>query len=112
MRNGSVSVYDYQPILLLLAAQLLDAVPSGSYLAISHPSSDFLDQETQQGIGDSWNGRVQQQFTFRSRDQVAQFFAGTDLIDPGLALVEEWRPEPGTVAVGKSAMWGAVGRKR
>ena len=60
----------------------------------------------------SCNGRVQQQFTFRSRDQVAQFFAGTDLIDPGLVLVEEWRPEPGTAAVGKSAVWGAVGRKR
>ncbi len=95
-----------------IVATLMDAVPSGSYLAISHPSSDFLDQETQQGIGDSWNGRVQQQFTFRSRDQVARFFAGTDLIDPGLVLVEEWRREPGTVAVGKSAMWGAVGRKR
>jgi SAM-dependent methyltransferase len=95
-----------------IVATLLDAVPPGSYLAISHPSSDFLDQETQQGIGDSWNGRVQQQFTFRSRDQVAQFFTGTDLIDPGLVLVEEWRPEPGTVAVAKSAMWGAVGRKR
>jgi hypothetical protein len=37
---------------------------------------------------------------------------GTDLIDPGLVLVEEWRPEPGIVTEGKSAMWGAVGRKR
>ena len=92
--------------------QLMDAVPSGSYLAISHPSSDFLDQETQQGIGDSWNGKVQQQFTFRPHDQVARFFAGTDLIEPGLVLVEEWRPEPGSVAEGKSAMWGAIGRKR
>ena len=91
---------------------LMDAVPSGSYLAISHPSSDLLDQQTQQGIGDSWNGRVQQQFTFRPRDQVARFFAGTDLIEPGLVMVEEWRPEPGIVPEGKSAMWGAVGRKK
>ena len=95
-----------------IVATLMDAVPSGSYLAISHPSSDFLDQETRQGIGDSWNGKVQQQFTFRPRDQVARFFAGTDLIEPGLVLVEEWRPEPGSVAEGKSAMWGAIGRKR
>jgi len=95
-----------------IVATLMDAVPSGSYLAISHPSSDFLDQDTQQGIGDSWNGKVQQQFTFRPRDQVARFFAGTDLIEPGLVLVEEWRPEPGTVTEGKSAMWGAIGRKR
>jgi hypothetical protein len=95
-----------------IVASLMDAVPSGSYLAISHPSSDLLDRETKQGIDDSWNGTVQQQFTFRSHDQVARFFADTDLIEPGLVLVEEWRPEPGTLAEGKSAMWGAVGRKR
>ncbi len=95
-----------------IVATLMDAVPSGSYLTISHPSTDFLDQETQQGIGDSWNGKVQQQFTFRPRDQVARFFAGTDLIEPGLVLVEEWRPEPGSVTEGRSAMWGAIGRKR
>jgi hypothetical protein len=95
-----------------IVATLMDAVPTGSYLAISHPSSDFLDQETQQGIGDSWNGKVQQQFTFRPHDQVARFFAGTDLVEPGLALVEEWRPEPGSVTEGRSAMWGAIGRKR
>lgn len=61
--------------------------------------------------GRTWP-RVQQQFTFRSHDQVARFFAATDLIEPGLVLVEEWRPEPGTLAEGKPAMWGAVGRKR
>ena len=94
-----------------IVARLMGAVPSGSYLAISHPSSDFLDQDTQQGIGDSWNGKVQQQFTFRPRDQVARFFAGTDLIEPGLVLVEEWRPEPGTISEGTSGAWGAVGRK-
>jgi len=60
-------------------ATLLDAVavrqlPSPSLT----PSSDFpRPGKRQEGIGDSWNGRVQQQFTFRSRDQVAQFFAGT-----------------------------------
>ena len=42
---------------------------------------------------------------------MARFFAGTDLVAPGLVRVEEWRPEPGGPRrhVG---MWGAVGRKR
>jgi hypothetical protein len=65
-----------------------------------------------QGIDDSWNGRIQQQFTWRSREQVARFFAGTDLVDPGLVPVDQWRPELGPPGEGNSAAWGAVGRKR
>ena len=95
-----------------IVARLLDAVPSGSYLAISHAGSDRLDQEAQQSIDDSWTGRVQQDFTLRSREQVARFFAGTDLIEPGVVAVEEWRPEPGTGGEGKSTVWCAVGRRR
>ena len=53
---------------------------------------------------------MQQQLTARSREQVARFFAGTDLVEPGLVRVEEWRPEPGADA-GQSVLWGAVGRK-
>ena len=95
-----------------IVARLMAAVPSGSYLAISHGASDLLDSETWQSIGDSWNGKVQQEFTWRNRDQVARFFAGLDLIEPGLVPVEEWRPEQGIVSESKSAGWGAVGRKR
>jgi len=95
-----------------IVARLLDTVPSGSYLAISHGGSDRVDQEAQQSIGDSWSGRVQQQFTLRSREQVARFFAGTDLVEPGVVPAEEWRPGPGTGGEGRSTVWCAVGRKR
>ena len=40
---------------------------------------------------------------------MTRFFAGTDLIEPGVVPVEEWRPEPGSTQEGKSAWWGAVG---
>ena len=92
--------------------RLLDAMPSGSYLAISHGASDLLDEQTMQGIDDSWNGRIQQQFTWRSREQVARFFAGTDLAEPGLVPVDQWRPDLGPAGDGQAAGWGAVGRKR
>lgn len=45
----------------------------------------------------------QQQYVNGSREQVARFFAGIELAEPGLVRVEEWRPKPGTVATGKSA---------
>jgi len=50
-------------------------------------------------------------FTYRSREQVAGFFAGTDLVAPGLVRVEEWRPGPGTSGAGKPHLWGGAGRK-
>ncbi|MGH3252253.1 MAG: SAM-dependent methyltransferase [Trebonia sp.] len=94
-----------------IVATLRDAVPSGSYLAISHAGSDLLDREVRDAFDDIMSRMVQQQVTLRDHDQVARFLDGTDLIEPGLVPVEEWRPEPGSGDNRKSAMWGAVGCK-
>ena len=95
-----------------IVAKIMDAVPSGSYLAITHTASDLLDQKTMATITDSWNSSAQQHFTWRSREEVARFFVGLDLVDPGLVPIERWRPEPGAAGEGKSSVgWCAVGRK-
>jgi hypothetical protein len=94
-----------------IVARLMDAVPPGSYLAISHAASDLIDPEALQGLHDGWKGKVRQQFQWRNREQVARFFTGMDLVEPGLVRVDDWRPEPGTGSTPKSAMWVAVGRK-
>jgi hypothetical protein len=94
-----------------IVATLMDAVPPGSYLAISHAASDLLGRETVDNLDDVAGRMWQQQFTYRSREQVAGFFAGTDLVPPGLVRVEEWRPDPGTSEAAKSAVWCAIGRK-
>jgi hypothetical protein len=94
-----------------IVARLLDAVPSGSYLAISHMGSDLMPPETLREMDAVWKRTSQQQYTPRSRDQVARFFAGTDPVDPGVVRVEEWRPEPGTDVARQSIMWSAVGGK-
>jgi hypothetical protein len=95
-----------------IVATLLDAVPPGSYLAVSHLGSDLLPEETREGI-EGLSGRVmQQRMTMRSRDQVARFFEGTDLVEPGLVRAEQWRPESGADPAAKSCLWCAIGRKR
>jgi hypothetical protein len=94
-----------------IVARVMDAIPSGSYLAISHAGYELLDPEVQRGLLGTWNGKVQQQLVYRNREQVGRFFAGMDLVEPGLVRVEEWRPDPGSLA-GHSAGWSAVGRKR
>jgi len=95
-----------------IVAKVMGAVPPGSYLALSHSASDLFDQETKDSFRSVVDRMVQQQYTPRSREQVARFFAGTDIIEPGFVPVEEWRPEPGTDNTRKSRVWGAVGRKR
>jgi len=95
-----------------IVGSVMDALPSGSYLAISHPASDVLSREAENDVIEVLNRRVQQQFTLRSREQVARLFAGLDLVEPGVVRVEEWRADPGPGDARKSAIWGAVGRKR
>jgi hypothetical protein len=95
-----------------IVARLMDAVPSGSYLALSHLGREFLPPETLRQMEDLSRGNIQQQFAYRSRDQVARFFTGTDLVEPGLVPLEEWRPGPGPADPGRSNLWCAVGRKR
>ena len=95
-----------------IVAKLLDAVPPGSYLALSHIASDLLDAQTQQGLTGISDRMTQQDFAFRSREEVMRFFEGTDLVPPGLVRVEEWRPEPGSDDTAKSSLWVGVGRKR
>jgi hypothetical protein len=94
-----------------IVATLMDAVPDGSYLAISHPGSDLLGRGTEDGLTDVSKRMVGVQHTFRTLDRVARFFADMDLVRPGVVRAEEWRPDPGGAA-GKSALWCAVGRKR
>ncbi len=93
-------------------ARLLDAVPPGSYLALSHMAADLIDPDTLGGLKGIIGRTSQQALTYRTREQVARFFDGTDLAEPGIVRVEEWRPDPGTTATTRSSLWCAVGRKR
>jgi hypothetical protein len=95
-----------------IVAQIMDAVPSGSYLAISHFGQELLSAEALEKLMESIRRTSLQQYTARTREQLTRFFDGTDLIEPGLVPVEEWRPDPNTISEDKSLYWCAVGIKR
>jgi hypothetical protein len=94
-----------------IVATVLDALPPGSYLALSHLGSDIFDEEAQRGFQGVVGRMSQQQYTGRSRAQMLRFFEGMELVEPGLVRIEEWRPDPGSVSDYKSTAWAAVGRK-
>jgi hypothetical protein len=95
-----------------MVGKVMDALPPGSYLAVSHLGAELLGQEAKEGFEDVVNRMAQQQYIGRNSEQMLRFFDGMDLVEPGLVRVEEWRPEPGEGETGRSALWCALARKR
>jgi len=89
---------------------LLAAVPPGSYLAISHPAAD-IETEAMAQMAERLNKLMAEKVTFRNRAQVALFFDGLELVEPGLVRVQQWRPVSEIEAKSPAALWGGVGRK-
>jgi hypothetical protein len=93
-----------------IVSRLKAAVPPGSYLAISHAASDVNADELAESIR-RYNQRSPEQSTPRSHTDVSRFFAGLELVPPGLTPVSEWRPSA-PVPAGSVALWGGVGHKK
>ncbi len=91
---------------------LVDAVPPGSCLAISHLSSDIEASAARSEAHDRLRHLMHEKQTLRSRDEVASFFTGLEMVEPGLVRIPEWRPDTQAEAKSRSALWGGVGRKR
>ncbi|KAB2348045.1 SAM-dependent methyltransferase [Actinomadura rudentiformis] len=72
--------------------RLMDAVPSGSHLAMTH-ACDFVNAEEVRANIREWNEHGTPKMTVRSYDQVSRLFAGLELVDPGLVSLPRWRPE-------------------
>jgi hypothetical protein len=95
---------------LAIVNRLLGAVPSGSYLAISHPAAD-IETAAMARMAERLNKLMAEKVTFRTRAQVAGFFEGLELVEPGMVRVQQWRPDTEIEAKSPAALWGGVGRK-
>jgi S-adenosyl methyltransferase len=92
-----------------VVARVLDAVPSGSYLVVSDTTRD-VDTERAARATARLNERMgPTRLTRRSRDEIAAYFDGLDLVEPGLVLMPAWRAEPDPDHV--IPCYAAVGRK-
>jgi hypothetical protein len=90
--------------------ELMDALPAGSYLAITHVASDFDSRAMAGAVAAAQ--RAQMDVAPRSRDEVARFFAGLELLAPGVAPVTEWHPSNDDVKdPGIAPLWAGIARK-
>ncbi|TQJ48303.1 SAM-dependent methyltransferase [Streptomyces sp. NBC_00080] len=96
-----------------LVDRLLAALPSGSYLMMTHATADFSPEESAAATAKLKAAGVT--LALRSREEFTRFFDGLDLVEPGVAVVPEWHPELGEPVPGQDdgviPGYGAVGRK-
>ncbi len=95
-----------------IVRRLIDHLPSGSCLVLTHGTADFDPQA--EALTEAYRKQGVHAQT-RTREQVTRFFDGLDLIDPGVQIVHRWRPDDrvaGDLTDAQVSIYGAVGRKR
>ena len=86
-----------------------DGACRGSHLALTQPATTST-APRRTAAGRQRAVSIPQ--TLRTREQVARFFTGLELVEPGLVQVHQWRPDPGDFAPeGVVSAHGAVARK-
>ncbi|MEU2616175.1 SAM-dependent methyltransferase [Micromonospora sp. NPDC007271] len=88
---------------------LMDALPSGSYVAITHPTGDFDPEAMAAAVSSAAKGGMT--LVPRSRAEVARLFDGWELIEPGIVPVMAWQPDNAPSDPHAAYYWAGVARK-
>ncbi|MEG8184543.1 SAM-dependent methyltransferase [Nocardia terpenica] len=98
-----------------LVTALMNAVPAGSFLVISHATSDFRPDQVEAAAEVYRRHGIEAQL--RTYDEIATFFTGLDPIEPGIVPPHRWRPDltggeplPGTDE--RVSFYAGIGRKQ
>ena len=92
-----------------IVRRLLDALPSGGYLALC----DGADTDPAGVVAQAqYNESGAIPYHLRSPERIAGFFEGLELVEPGVVSCSRWRPDPAAGGAPKEvAAFGGVGRK-
>jgi len=93
-----------------IVRQLVQAIPAGSYLAISHLTADIYPEVAD--FAAALNERqLDAPLVLRDHAQVSGFFEGLDLVEPGVVQISKWRPQTEAESAAAAALWGGAARK-
>jgi hypothetical protein len=90
---------------------LMRALAPGSHLVLAHPASDIRPAQMAE-----MTRRVNQRMrgpkaTMRDRAAITCFFAGLNLLEPGVVQPQQWRPEPGELSPPLVTAWCGAAQK-
>jgi hypothetical protein len=115
-----------EPVALLLFAvlhfldspdihALIDALPAGSYVALTHATEDLATREERARVAALRAGGEHGGFWPRTLDQIAELLRGLCPVEPGIVPITDWRPErdpvPHTRNAAEAAGYAVVARK-
>jgi hypothetical protein len=91
-------------------ARYVDAITPGSYLVLSHIAAENTDEQSQ---ARNLYQKDAIPILGRTPEQLAAFFTGTEIIEPGIVWTPQWHPETtdNTTEPERSKAYAAVGRK-
>ncbi|MGH3885861.1 MAG: SAM-dependent methyltransferase [Pseudonocardiaceae bacterium] len=91
--------------------RLLDGLPSGSYLAMSHPTAEVHGEAVEESMR-LWNESGATPVRTRSCRELSSFFDCLELLEPGVVPCSRWRPDPCDLGVPVEVhQYCGVGRK-
>ena len=90
--------------------RLMESLPAGSYLALGHHTAEIFPELEEFA---RYLSKLNPEYTatLRSRDQVAGYFEGLELVEPGVVQISQWRPDSAYDSDLPAALWGGVARK-
>jgi hypothetical protein len=88
-----------------ITARLLDGIAGEAYLAIGHGAADL--SASAGGAARAYNERSPANVRLRTREEVARFFTGMQMLGPGLVPLAGWAPG-GTEGMGPDADLGSA----
>lgn len=92
---------------LSLVRRLVERLPSGSYLALSHSTAS---DDAHRAVQDEYNSSGAIPYIFREPETTIAFFDGLEMVEPGMVSWPNWRPDANTGTLTARAGWGAVAR--
>jgi S-adenosyl methyltransferase len=94
-----------------IAGRLVDALPAGSYLTVADGTNVIRREEFEHAIA-IWNESGSIPYTLRTPEEIASYFDGLRILEPGVVSCSRWRPSPSPSGPpAEYDEFGAVGRK-
>jgi SAM-dependent methyltransferase len=91
-----------------IVQELMSALAPGSYLVVADGTTDGGPFDA---AIDMWNQAGSLPYVLRTPEQIARYFDGLELLEPGVVSCPLWRPEPSEIGTAAVDEFGAVGRK-
>ena len=94
----------------MVVGRLHEALPSGSFLTITHTTADGRLASAVEKLNSIYKGSSTR-LHFRTHDQLTALLGAFDLVGPGLVPLDQWHPDPRDPVPTTRWLYGAVGRR-